>query len=66
MDYVFINVLRDRVYRAIKVRLKKMSKRLSENDLYKETLCSLYGLCLYQCIARSSVSCYQSSIEENV
>ena len=66
MDYVFINVLRDRVYRAIKVRLKKMSKRLSKNDLYKETLCILSGLCLCQSISRSSVSCYQSSIEENV
>ena len=27
---------------------------------------SISGLCLYQCIARSSVSCCQSSIEENV
>ena len=35
-EYVFVKVFRDRVFHAIKVRLKKMSKRLSKNDLYKE------------------------------
>ena len=33
-DYNFVKVFRDRVFRAIKVRFKKMSKRLSKNDLY--------------------------------
>ena len=66
LDYVFVKVFRDRVFLAIKVRLKRMSKRLFKNDLYKETLCFLSGLCLGQSISRSSVSCYQSSIDENV
>ena len=66
LDCVFVKVFGDRVLRAIKVRLKKMSKRFSKNDLYKETLCFLSGSCLCQSISRSSVSCYQSSIEENV
>ena len=34
--------------------------------MYKKTLCFLSGLCLCQSISRSSVSCYQNSIEQNV
>ena len=66
LEYVLVKVFRDRVFLAIKVRLMKMSKRLSKNDLYEETLYFLSGLCLGQSISRSSVSCYQSSIDENV
>ena len=66
LDYVFVKVFRDRVFRAITVRLKKLSKRFSKNDLYYEILCFVSGLRLCQSISRSSVSCYQSSIEENV
>ena len=66
LDYVLVKVFRDRVFRAIKVLLKKMSKRLSKNDLYLETVCFLSGLRLCQSILRSNVSCYQSSIGENV
>ena len=39
LEYVFVKVFRDRVFRAIKIRLNKMSKRFSQNDLYSETLC---------------------------
>ena len=49
-------VFRDRVFRAIKVRLKKMSKHLPKNDFYYKTLWFLPGLCLSQSIWRSSVS----------
>ena len=66
LDYILVEVFRDRVFLAIKVRLNKMSKRHSKNDLYKETLEFLSGLCLCQSFPRSSVSCYQSSIKEIV
>ena len=66
LDYVFVKVFRDRVFHASKARLKRMSKRLFKNDLYKETRCFLSGLFLFQSIRRSTVSCYQNSIEENV
>ena len=66
LDYVLVEVFRDRVFLAIKVRLNKMSKRHSKIDLYKETLEFRSGLCLCQSIPRSSVSCYQSSIKEIV
>ena len=54
LEYVLVKVFRDRVFRAIKVLLKRMSKRLSKNYLYLETLCFLSGLFLCQSIPGSS------------